>query len=777
MALQVHNPASLQHIKNHFDIASMWPIRLISQTDVKRKKNAVTYDSYSSFFHNITQVDQVHRLGYNGSGIKIGIIDTGVDYTHPALGKCFGKGCKIAYGYDLVGDDYTGKNTPIPDSDPYDNCSNSSVTGHGTHVAGIIGALAANITGVAYGSTLGMWRVFGCFGISADDVVIEALIQAYEAGMDIINLSLGELAPWQEDPVAIIASRIAQTGVLIVAANGNIGLQGISSGDNLASGNNVVAVASFDNAYSVKRGFILNNITYGYISANPQLKFPITKIAPTANSTHFLADACNGTKIKRSKIKGLIALVRRGECTFFEKALNVQKMGAIGILIYVRANETEPEPIPLSDDIKIPCAMISNSAGVAILNSKHPKGYFRDDIFIYTPISTSGTVTDFSSLGPLNELQLKPDIGGIGGSVYSTLPHYLGLYGTLSGTSMATPYISGAFALYLQAKGMNRKTNHKPMAVIKKFQNFAKYASISNNQTASIIDTPLRQGAGLVQVGDAIFENSHVTPGKLSFNDSEHIQLRYKLTVKNDWETTITYTFSNIAAATVKPYNVTLQQYIPLQPILYDSSGLKAKLTFFPQKLSIKAKGYRHVLVKVKPPELNLKDHQIYGGYIQITPDKGKSLHVPYIGEVGNRRELPILNHSYSITYNTSYPLLTDLANNVIDQKELYIFNRSDSTTQPTIKVPLLTGTAALNIYILNKNNKNVGLMLTRAYLPRDSYSFTWDGKVTHSITTVPAAVQNGVYKMKLSVLKIFGNRGNRSDYETWISPTIQVLN
>lgn len=76
----------------------------------------------------------------------MGVIDTGVDYTHHALGGCFGPGCRVAYGYDFVGDAYTGDSEPQPDDDPRDTCN-----GHGTHVAGIIGAndKHMNLTGVA----------------------------------------------------------------------------------------------------------------------------------------------------------------------------------------------------------------------------------------------------------------------------------------------------------------------------------------------------------------------------------------------------------------------------------------------------------------------------------------------------------------------------------------------------------------------------------------------------------------------------------------------------
>lgn len=94
-------------------------------------RRASDNDTFSP--HVMTQVDKLRAEGVTGKGIRIGVVDTGVDYKHPALGGCFGEGCLVAYGTDLVGDDYDGNNAPKPDNDPYDNCA-----GHGTHVSGII---------------------------------------------------------------------------------------------------------------------------------------------------------------------------------------------------------------------------------------------------------------------------------------------------------------------------------------------------------------------------------------------------------------------------------------------------------------------------------------------------------------------------------------------------------------------------------------------------------------------------------------------------------------
>ena len=133
-------------------VRKLWPVRLNELPDDKllwvanapvttppirggRKRQDSTdkYEEEDTFSpHVMTQVDKLRAEGFTGKGIRIGVVDTGIDYKHPALGGCFGEGCLVSYGYDLVGDDYTGRNTPVPDNDPQD-CA-----GHGTHVSGII---------------------------------------------------------------------------------------------------------------------------------------------------------------------------------------------------------------------------------------------------------------------------------------------------------------------------------------------------------------------------------------------------------------------------------------------------------------------------------------------------------------------------------------------------------------------------------------------------------------------------------------------------------------
>ena len=126
-------------------------------------------------------------FGLSGAGVRVAVMDTGIDYDHPDLGGCFGPGCRVARGYDLVGDAYnTSSPTSVRAPDPFpDDCA-----GHGTHVAGIIGA-NGQLKGVAPGVTFHAYRVFGCEGTTDTDVMLEAMERIAADGADVLNMSIG----------------------------------------------------------------------------------------------------------------------------------------------------------------------------------------------------------------------------------------------------------------------------------------------------------------------------------------------------------------------------------------------------------------------------------------------------------------------------------------------------------------------------------------------------------------------------------------------------------
>lgn len=209
----------LAQIKAKPRVKNAWPVRIVklkeprassggragfpltaaaAATSLAKKRdgnNNNTTDAEDTFSpHIATQIDKLRGEGITGKGIRIAIVDSGVDWKHPALGACFGTGspaCVVEAGYDFTGDDFLPPGTPQPDDDPYDDC-----VGHGTHVAGIIAAqLQGNeygFTGAAPGARLAAYRAWGCRATSTTEILIQAFVRAWEDGADVISCSDGE---------------------------------------------------------------------------------------------------------------------------------------------------------------------------------------------------------------------------------------------------------------------------------------------------------------------------------------------------------------------------------------------------------------------------------------------------------------------------------------------------------------------------------------------------------------------------------------------------------
>jgi len=148
-------------------------------------------------------------LGYTGEGIKIAIIDTGIDYNHPDLGGCFGDGCKVVGGYDIYNQD----------EDPMDD------HGHGTHVAGISTSEDGNqvgLKGIAPNASLYAYKVLDSGGSGYMDGVIEGIERAVLDEVDVISMSLGGSGN-PDDAVSTATDNAVDSGVVVVIAAGNSG--------------------------------------------------------------------------------------------------------------------------------------------------------------------------------------------------------------------------------------------------------------------------------------------------------------------------------------------------------------------------------------------------------------------------------------------------------------------------------------------------------------------------------------------------------------------------
>eukprot|EP00835_Amoeboradix_gromovi_P000799 NODE_30_length_32972_cov_0.541052.p2 type:complete len:695 gc:universal NODE_30_length_32972_cov_0.541052:8439-6355(-) len=186
--------------------------------------------------HDITKVKSAWSgLGVSGNKVKVGIVDTGIDYTHSAFRNkngtvCVGNGCRIIECYDFTGEQ--------PD------CLDS--LGHGTHVAGIVGGLDDTIHGVAPNVVYGSYKVFKK-GAKDEDYfqVYMALDQAYQDGMQVINLSLGLPSGWDGGIIESIYAKLEHNGVIVVNSNGNSGSYGLFMSGSPGVSKHAFAVAAF----------------------------------------------------------------------------------------------------------------------------------------------------------------------------------------------------------------------------------------------------------------------------------------------------------------------------------------------------------------------------------------------------------------------------------------------------------------------------------------------------------------------------------------------------
>jgi minor extracellular serine protease Vpr len=228
---------------------------------------------------------------YRGEGIKIGVIDTGIDYTHanfngpgtvaayaaadaadtqPANPLYFGPAApRVKGGWDFVGDAYTGSaTTPMPDPNPLD-CNTGNAGGHGSHTAGTAAGGGVTSAGAAYtgpyNSTIytpGAWRigpgvapkadiysyrVFGCSG--STNLTVDAINMAFDEGMDVINMSLGSAFGSADDASAEASTNVAKAGMIVVASAGNNGPNQYITGSP-ATGTGAISVAANDSTTS-----------------------------------------------------------------------------------------------------------------------------------------------------------------------------------------------------------------------------------------------------------------------------------------------------------------------------------------------------------------------------------------------------------------------------------------------------------------------------------------------------------------------------------------------
>jgi subtilisin family serine protease len=708
------------------------------------------------------------ELGFTGKGVKVAVMDTGIDYDHPDLG---GDGVarsnsdhfpttRVITGWDFVGDAYNADSTspsynPVPSPDPYpDDCY-----GHGTHVAGIIGA-NGKVKGVAPEVSFGAYRVFGCEGSTTDDVMIAAMERALADDMQVLNMSIGSSYQWPEYPSAMAATRLVNKGMVVVASIGNSGASGLYSAGAPGVGQKVIGVASVDNIFVTLPAFSVSpdNALFGYSAATgapPPPKsgsFPMAKTGTTSTEN----DACSA--LPAGSLAGKVALIRRGTCSFYIKATNAQTAGAAGVVLYNNAAGFLNPTVAGAPPVTIPVVAVTAAQGAALdaRIAAGPTTLTWTDQLTGVSNPTGGLISSFSSYGLSPDLAVKPDISAPGGNIYSTYPLELGGYTSMSGTSMASPHVAGTAALYLQA---HPRTPSQVMNTV--LQNTSVPKPWWGNPGLGFLDNVSRQGAGLVQIDAAILAGVRVEPGKLSLGESQAGPVTRTLNVENDGPGAVTFDLSFENALSVAK---------TFAPAFYLSD---ASVAFSVPSITVPRGGAATVDVTITPA--TGPDKAQYGGYIRLTPrGGGQDYVVPFAGFVGDYQSIQVL-----VPTANGFPWLAYLSGSSyyqVTDSHTYTMAGSDI---PFFLVHLDHQSALMRMEVFDAfSGRAWHRAYQERYLPRNStangfFAFTWDGVTAagNKLYTVP----NGTYVVKISILKALGDSANPADWETWTSPQIVI--
>jgi subtilisin family serine protease len=754
------SPLDVNKLRSLPGVVAVYPVVKISIPETTTSASPELFTAIQMTGADIAQ----NELGYTGAGVKVAVMDTGLDYDHPDLGGCFGPGCRVEFGYDLVGDTYNADDTspsynPVPSPDPYpDDCN-----GHGTHVAGIVGA-NGTVVGVAPGVTFGAYRVFGCEGSTDADIMIAAMEMALADGMDVLNMSIGSAYTWPQYPTAVASDRLVKKGVVVVASIGNSGANGLYSAGAPGLGKDVIGVASFDNTHNTAPVFEVNGTDIGY--------FPMSFSGPVPTSGSaeivYVGLACTANLPLLADPTGKTALAVRGSCSFGEKATNAINAGATAVVIYNSSPGNFSGTLGGQiGDGSVPVVSIAQADGQFIVAQTAPVMMTWTDRLGQFPSPNGGLISSFSSYGLAPDLSLKPDIGAPGGNIYSTYPLEEGGYATLGGTSMASPHVAGAAALLLEAKP---KTKARDVRGI--LQNSADPKDWWGYPGVGYIDNVHRQGAGMLDIDDAILATTVITPSKIATGEYWHVMdpaWVQPMDIKNNSKKPVTYDITYENALSTGGV-ITPDFYLSDAYVTFSESTITV-----PRNNKYTIEAYIHAATG---PE-----NGIYGGYIVFTPqDGGQVYRVPYAGFVGDYQGIQALTPTangfpwLAISLGGSFygPVTgpDDWTYTMVGEDVPWILAHFEHQVE------------VLHIHIYKADGTPVhrvhNFAYAEKYFVRNStstsfFAFPWDGTRSSENGKIVKELPDGQYMLELEVLKAGGDPGNPAHWETWMSPIIEI--
>ena len=479
-----------------------------------------------------------------GSGIDVGIIDTGIREDHEFFD------CKATIPHKVYA---SGKSGP----------GDTIVFNHGTHVAGTVAGCVTDlagsdepvqdtISGVAPGANLHDYNVFPGFGggfvafggsaFSHD--IARAVEDAVNDGMEVINLSLGGPIQGKHDYLSEAINAAAAAGVVPAVSAGNEGPNPSTIGSPGNAFGALTAGATTNPHFigitvSIQGGATIGAALGDFATFDPPVTAAYTVTTP--------ADGCTAIT---NAVSGKIALIDRGVCSFTTKVRNAQNAGAVGVLV---VNNVAGDPTAMAHDgigaiPTIPAAMVGKTEGAAM----KPSGTATVDGTNPQEVLTANVdiIAGFSSRGPAEFTEnIKPDFTAPGVNVYSSVfdeeTGELG-WAMFNGTSMASPHVAGAAALLLDQNG-----NLSPADVKSLLGNNAD-RTVTDHVNATTDPGVMARGGGRINLARASAATTTFDPMSLSFgvsNGNRTVNETISVTVRNLSATPKTLTLSESNAA------------------------------------------------------------------------------------------------------------------------------------------------------------------------------------------------------------------------------------
>ena len=669
------------------------------QTDVTMGQNPASPMSSGSAVSSGAQ--EAWANGYTGAGMKIAVIDTGLDLDHPSFAaapqnpslteEALAEILPRLHAYELrhglrAQQLYRSEKVPYAfnyvDRSLIADHSADEQGSHGTHVAGIAAANkldGVGAVGMAPDAQLVIMKVFGVQGGAYADDYVAAVEDALTLGCNAINLSLGTANGFtSENPeYDAIFARIAYSDTIVSISAGNAATsgQGNLPGTNLnpttnpdsstisspSTYRNATSVASAENRQIFAKYISVDGTDWAYTEAKGLNVVFSEVMAGEAKEFTLVGGFGEAEEFAKVDTTGKIAVVCRGGLSFGQKLANAEAAGAIGLVVY--NNEPGLITMQMTDESgnliegvsgNVP-AILADQGIYEVMKNASQKVLTASLEAGPAVNPEGGQISTFSSWGCGADLRLLPDITGIGGNVYSSVDG--GGYETMSGTSMSAPQIAGLAALtfqYLHQQYPHMKDSE--MRIIA--------GSLLMSTATPILDTesqveasPRQQGAGLANVKDAMDSAAYLVAAGTSYAKAElgddpdkNGTYEFAVDIRNFSSEDKTYTVSG---------SLLTEDYVTIDDVEYMAGydrALSGSVTPDKKTVQVAAGHTARVTVQVRLSQEDrdwLDAHYPNGGYVEgfvyfhDTAEDGVDLSLPYMGFYGDWTAAPVFDTAF----------------------------------------------------------------------------------------------------------------------------------